>query len=72
MGKEIVWDITEGLLVSLGQDQEVTHAVRGNKILKKQEIDQIYGSSFGKLKWPETCLLETRNAAYWALLSHSD
>ncbi len=53
-----VWDIAQGTILKLGQNKEITHAVKGFEKLTHEQIIQIYGAPpiFKHLKWPDSVL----------------
>ena len=61
-----VWDIEKGVVIRLGENKRVTHAIRGFSSLSKQEIIELYGDppTFTNLKWPESirCIEKEKGA----------
>ena len=56
-----VWDIVNGTLLKLGEDCEITHALRGFKPLSDSEKFKLYGCppKFPQLAWPKSVKLLT-------------
>ena len=71
-----VWDIDNGVIVKLGEEKYVSHAIRGYKSLTKTEIEGIYGRPpiFKHLKWPETnkILEEESKGNHWTMMGIFD
>jgi hypothetical protein len=70
-----VWDIDQGIILTLSENKEVTHAVRGYNILSMPEIKSLYGDPpiFKHLKWPDTNIQINRpEGAHWTLMSFAD
>jgi hypothetical protein len=68
-----VWDIEKGVIVRLGEEKEVTHAIRGFQALSKEEIIELYGDPpiFTSLKYPETtCYVEQDKGAHVVLMDY--
>lgn len=69
-----IFDMDNGLVIKMAEGQEVVRAMKGFRILSKDEIISVYGSPpiFKAYQWPNTSNITNNRGAYWAFFTYFD